>query len=133
MPIQSCITFTVEFQLEDTNKQFSDGVEVKYSETRGRYAVATRNIPTGECLAVERALFSNTLPRNSLKNCYLCHKDTICPTPCDECSGISVGRFDRQVQCLISSWQFPSRLEPSPDVGPAFPDRRGKPPSRTKT
>ena len=24
----------------------------------------------------------------------------------------SVGRFDRQVQCLISSWQFPSRLEP---------------------
>ena len=45
----------------------------------------------------------------------------------------SVGRFDRQVQCLISSWQFPSRLEPSPDVGPVFPDRRGKPPSRTKT
>ena len=26
----------------------------------------------------------------------------------------SVGRFDRQVQCLISSWQFPSRLEPPP-------------------
>ena len=48
-------------------------------------------------------------------------------------SPASVGRFDRQVQCLISSWQFPSRLEPSPDVGPVFPDRRGKPPSRTKT
>merc|ERR1711923_40431 len=27
---------------------------------------------------------------------------------------VSVGRFDRQVQCLISSWQFPSRLEPPP-------------------
>ena len=88
MPIQSCITFNLDFQFENTNEQFSDGVEVKYSEIRGRYAVATRNIPTGECLAVERALFSNTLPRNSLKNCYLCHKDTICPTPCDECSGI---------------------------------------------
>ena len=35
---------------------FSDAVDVAYSPMRGRYTLAARDIETGECLAIEKAL-----------------------------------------------------------------------------
>ena len=66
---------------------FSDAVGVKYSPARGRFAEASRDIKTGECLVIEKAITSYVMPKNSLKNCYVCHKDTISPVPCDRCAG----------------------------------------------
>merc|ERR1719376_288813 len=67
----------------------SDAMEVVYSEMRGRYTVASRDIEAGECLMAEEAIVANVLPNiRSLRNCHHCHLETICPTPCHSCSAV---------------------------------------------
>ena len=59
---------------------FSDSVDIKYEESRGRYGIATRNIKLGEILCVETpTVFS--LHQDTENCCYHCFKVPLAPQP----------------------------------------------------
>jgi len=67
---------------------FSDAVQIKYAEGRGRYAVANREIKVGELIAIENpyvSLVDKEFSKSHCWNCLLCTKS---PIPCEFCSGV---------------------------------------------
>jgi len=67
---------------------FSDAVQIKFGEGRGRYGVAGRDIKIGELIAIETpfvSLIDKEFSKNHCWNCLLCTKS---PIPCDTCSGV---------------------------------------------
>ena len=67
---------------------FSDAVQIKFGEGRGRYGVASREIKVGELIAIEKpyvSLIDKEFSKNHCWNCLLCTKS---PIPCERCSGV---------------------------------------------
>ena len=67
---------------------FSDTVQIKFAEGRGRYAVASREIKVGELIAIETpfvSLIDKEFSKSHCWNCLLCTKS---PIPCEACSGV---------------------------------------------
>jgi len=82
---KTCLTFK---QQNDKFPSFSDAVQIKYGEGRGRYAVASREIKVGELIAIETpfvSLIDKEFSKNHCWNCLLCTKS---PIPCETCSGV---------------------------------------------
>ena len=68
--------------------QLSEAVTIRYAASRGRYAVAARDIRVGELIAVEEA-FVSVLDRDQrLTNCWHCLQCAQRPLPCPACSGL---------------------------------------------
>ena len=61
---------------------FSDAVQIKFGEGRGRYAVASREIKVGELIAIETpfvSLIDKEFSKSHCWNCLLCTKSPIPP------------------------------------------------------
>lgn len=64
----------------------SSALKLEYSEEKGRYLVATRNIRPGDVLIVEQPYASVLLPDSYATHCYYCLRRCLSPVPCLHCS-----------------------------------------------
>ena len=60
----------------------------RYEPNRGRFAVATRDIPVADVVCVERPCISTILPEYLSSNCAHCFKSMKAPMPCNTCSKV---------------------------------------------
>lgn len=75
-------------ELESPHKKFpcaSDAIDVRFSETFGRYIVATRDIEIGEVLVVEKPYFRYNLVQRIYTNCSYCLRNFWGGVPCEHC------------------------------------------------
>ena len=68
--------------------QLSEAVTIRYAASRGRYAVAARDIRVGELIAVEEAFVAVLDREQRLTNCWHCLQCAQRPLPCPGCSGL---------------------------------------------
>merc|ERR1712079_141800 len=65
--------------------QLSEAVTIRYAASRGRYAVAARDIRVGELIAVEEAFVAVLDREQRLTNCWHCLLCAQRPLPCPGC------------------------------------------------
>ncbi|KAL4703162.1 hypothetical protein ACJJTC_016763 [Scirpophaga incertulas] len=66
----------------------SDAIRIEQNETKGRYAVATRDIPVGEILLVEKPHSGVLLGEYSSTHCQNCFVKCSIPLPCPKCPNV---------------------------------------------
>ena len=90
----------------DYNSLFIDALHVQYTDERGRYVVASRDIDVGECLVHEEAIVNLVKSKYSLSHCYNCQKDTrIRQVPCSRCAAVAFCslecRSKSEIRCVL--------------------------------
>ena len=93
-----------------SNKQLvyaGNCVEVKFNSDVGRYVVATKPLPEGSIIIVEKPYASVLLPRWYETNCHHCYDRLIAPVPCPCCSVVSYC----SEECQQQSWKEYHHIE----------------------
>ncbi|KAJ9592588.1 hypothetical protein L9F63_015726, partial [Diploptera punctata] len=67
----------------------SHAISVESSSDRGRYAVATEHIATGDTVVVEPPYAAVLLPDKFGTHCHHCFSRLLAPVPCPACSGMA--------------------------------------------
>ncbi|VVC29601.1 Tetratricopeptide repeat,Tetratricopeptide repeat-containing domain,Tetratricopeptide-like helical [Cinara cedri] len=67
----------------------SDAVSIEYAEAEGRHAVASRDVPVGSVLLVERAYASVLLREYCHTHCTDCFAKLVAPVPCPGCNRVA--------------------------------------------
>ena len=78
---------------------FSKKLGVKFTDDKGRFAVANEIIEPGEVICKAKPIASIILFADSMEFCYNCLDHVISPIPCSKCSAIVFCSFS----CLESS------------------------------
>ncbi|XP_072021683.1 SET and MYND domain-containing protein 4-like [Amphiura filiformis] len=63
----------------------SQGVSLKYDETKGRHLVAKSDISAGSVVIQELPYASVLLPDHNQSHCHFCHRRLVAPIPCAKC------------------------------------------------
>lgn len=82
-------------------------VSLEYSEERGRYLVATRDIPPGEVVIVETPYSSILLPEYYSTHCQSCYQRISAPIPCWCCARARFCSDD----CRLEAWERFHKVE----------------------
>ncbi|XP_045785963.1 SET and MYND domain-containing protein 4 [Maniola jurtina] len=73
------------------NQQYpaaSEAVQIEYSETKGRFATATKDIVPGETLLIEKPHSGVLLGEYSKTHCQNCFVKCVIPLPCPKCPNV---------------------------------------------
>ena len=70
-----------EITLDQSESSIHEKIEVKVTETRGRYAVARVPISAGEVIVSDSACLVSVAPGMRESHCYTCGQETISPLP----------------------------------------------------
>jgi len=84
-----------------------DDVRIEYSEDKGRYLVATQDIPPGELLVTEIPYSSILLPEYYNSHCQSCFHRILAPIPCWCCARVRFCSDD----CRVEAWERFHKVE----------------------
>lgn len=71
----------------------SDGIEVQYSEAKGRHIIASRDMESGQMICVDKdplafIIFDPKSKESKVVICVQCGKSSICSFPCPRCPDV---------------------------------------------
>lgn len=67
---------------------FTKKIGIQYSDTQGRFSVATEVIEAGEVISKDKAVTSIVLFNENMEFCYHCLIHVASPIPCQKCAGV---------------------------------------------
>lgn len=82
-------------------------IKLEYNDKKGRYFVATEDIPAGEIVVTETPYSSILLPDYYNSHCQTCYHRTVAPIPCWCCAKV---RFCSD-ECRLEAWERFHKVE----------------------